>query len=160
MASIFPGPVPENSLPQSPIDRANIEHVLKHGYVVLEDVFTKENAEEAKSEMRRLSGEQAKKGRNPFEGLDTIRVYSLLNKYAYKLLKCQDVDHAAGADPSTSTAYSRKSSRSTTSSSLQATRSLCSIASRSTLLKPPNLFTTTMRTVIFHGPVRLSVLPP
>ncbi|KAL9089388.1 MAG: hypothetical protein Q9165_005709 [Trypethelium subeluteriae] len=69
-------------LPSDPVTRANVEHVLNHGYVILQDAFTKNEAEEAKAEILKLSGGSAAlKGRNPFEGLDTIRIYSLLNKY-------------------------------------------------------------------------------
>jgi len=78
--SFFPGPNPEHELPADPKHRANIEHVLEHGYIVLENQFSKEEAEEAKAEMRRMSGTKPKKGRNPFEGRDTNRIYSLLNK--------------------------------------------------------------------------------
>ncbi|KAF2240167.1 phytanoyl-CoA dioxygenase [Viridothelium virens] len=68
-------------LPSDPVPRANVEHVLDHGYVIIQDAFTKNEAEEAKAEIRRLSeGSAALKGRNPFEGLDTTRIYSLLNK--------------------------------------------------------------------------------
>ncbi|KAL1954876.1 hypothetical protein VTO42DRAFT_465 [Malbranchea cinnamomea] len=67
-------------LPSDPVDRANIEHVLKHGYVVLENCFSKEEAEAAKAEIDRLSGRAPFKGRNAFEGFNTNRIYSLLNK--------------------------------------------------------------------------------
>lgn len=67
-------------LPLDPVDRANIEHVLKHGYVVLEDCFTKDEADSAKAEIDRLSGSAPVKGRNAFEGFNTNRIYSLLNK--------------------------------------------------------------------------------
>jgi ectoine hydroxylase-related dioxygenase (phytanoyl-CoA dioxygenase family) len=71
---------PEHELPEDAVSRADIEHVLKHGFVVLENAFTREQTDEAKAEMIRLSGETPKAGRNPFEGLDTNRIYSLLNK--------------------------------------------------------------------------------
>ncbi|KAK2749370.1 hypothetical protein FQN57_006302 [Myotisia sp. PD_48] len=67
-------------LPTNPIDRANVEHVLQHGYVVLENCFTKEEAQEAKDEMVRLNGKNPSRGRNAFEGLNTNRIYSLINK--------------------------------------------------------------------------------
>jgi hypothetical protein len=67
-------------LPSDPVDRANVEHVLKHGYVILENCFSKAEAEAAKTEIDRLSGGSPLKGRNPFEGLSTNRIYSLLNK--------------------------------------------------------------------------------
>ncbi len=72
-----------HTFPTDPISRADIQHVLSHGYVVLNDVFTAFEAEEAKTEMRRLGGDVPLKGRNPFEGLNTNRIYSLLNKYDY-----------------------------------------------------------------------------
>jgi hypothetical protein len=59
----------------------DIEHVHEHGYVILENVFTRDEAEAAKQEIARLSGHDPKTGRNDFEGLDTNRIYSLLNKY-------------------------------------------------------------------------------
>ena len=67
-------------LPSDPVDRANVEHVLRHGYVVLENCFSKDEAEAAKAEIDRLSGNAPMKGRNPFEGHNTNRIYSLLNK--------------------------------------------------------------------------------
>ena len=67
-------------LPSDPVDRANVEHVLRHGYVVLENCFSKDEAEAAKAEIDRLSGDSPMKGRNPFEGHNTNRIYSLLNK--------------------------------------------------------------------------------
>lgn len=67
-------------LPSDPVDRANVEQVLKQGYVVLEDCFSRDEAEAAKAEINRLSGKEPVKGRNSFEGLNTNRIYSLLNK--------------------------------------------------------------------------------
>lgn len=58
----------------------DIEHVREHGYVILENVFTRDETEAAKQEIARLSGHEPKTGRNDFEGLDTNRIYSLLNK--------------------------------------------------------------------------------
>ena len=69
-----------HTFPTDAISRADIQHVLEHGYIVLNDLFTQSEAEEAKAEMRRLSGDGPLKGRNPFEGLNTNRIYSLLNK--------------------------------------------------------------------------------
>lgn len=60
----------------------DINHAREHGYVILENVFTRDEAEAAKQEIARLSGHKPKPGRNPFEGLNTNRIYSLLNKYA------------------------------------------------------------------------------
>ncbi|KAL2369461.1 hypothetical protein RJ035_004615 [Blastomyces gilchristii] len=67
-------------LPADPVDRANVEHCLRHGYVVLENCFTTEEADAAKAQIDRLSGSDPIKGRNAFEGLNTNRIYSLLNK--------------------------------------------------------------------------------
>ncbi|EFW16937.1 hypothetical protein D8B26_003747 [Coccidioides posadasii str. Silveira] len=69
-----------NPLPEDPVDRANVEHVLQHGYVVIENCFSKEEAEAAKAEIDRLSGSAPMIGRNSFEGFNTNRIYSLLNK--------------------------------------------------------------------------------
>lgn len=71
---------PKRNLPHNPDSRSDVEAVLATGYVVLKDVFTKAEAEEAKAEMRRLSGDAPLKGRNEFEGVNTNRIYSLLNK--------------------------------------------------------------------------------
>jgi len=76
---LFEG-VPEHHLTEDPVSRADIQRVLKNGYVILRDVFTKAEAEEAKDEMRRMQGVGAKVGRNNFEGLNTNRIYALLNK--------------------------------------------------------------------------------
>ena len=73
-------PFPTAPLPSHPQTRTDILSVLEHGYVVLPNVFSKAEAEEAKAELRRLSGTNPLKGRNAFEGLDTSRIYSLLNK--------------------------------------------------------------------------------
>ena len=67
-------------LPDDSVSRADIEHVLKHGYVIIRDAFTKAEAKEARDEIDRLLGQSPLKGRNPFEGLNTNRIYSLLNK--------------------------------------------------------------------------------
>lgn len=67
-------------LPEDPITRADVEHVLEHGYVVIPGCFTKQEAKEARNEISRLLGEAPLGGRNPFEGLNTNRIYSLLNK--------------------------------------------------------------------------------
>jgi ectoine hydroxylase-related dioxygenase (phytanoyl-CoA dioxygenase family) len=70
----------EKPLPSDPTSVADIKHVLENGYVILKDCFTKAEADEAKDEMDRLTGKSPEFGRNPFEGLKTIRIYSLLNK--------------------------------------------------------------------------------
>lgn len=69
-----------NPLPDDPVDRANVQSVLENGYVVLKDCFTKEEADAAKAEIDRLSGNSPIMGRNAFEGYNTNRIYSLLNK--------------------------------------------------------------------------------
>ncbi|KAI1615603.1 hypothetical protein EDD36DRAFT_433196 [Exophiala viscosa] len=67
-------------LPEDPITRADVEHVLEHGYIVLPDCFTAAEAKEGRNEIIRLLGKDPLGGRNPFEGLNTNRIYSLLNK--------------------------------------------------------------------------------
>jgi hypothetical protein len=47
---------PKRGLPNDPTSRPDVVAALAHGYVVLNDVFTKAEAEEAKAEMRRLTG--------------------------------------------------------------------------------------------------------
>jgi hypothetical protein len=71
---------PVKPLPTDPSLRADILHVLTHGYVILPDSFTRAEAAEARAEIDRLSGPQPLKGRNAFEGANTNRIYSLLNK--------------------------------------------------------------------------------
>ena len=70
----------DKPLPEDPFARADVEHVLEHGYVIIPDCFTKEEAKEARDEMDRLLGDAPLGGRNSFEGLNTNRIYSLLNK--------------------------------------------------------------------------------
>jgi hypothetical protein len=62
-----------------------IDHVLKHGYVILPSLFTKAEVDLANSELERLqsqpsSGPASQGGRNAFEGFKTRRVYSLPDK--------------------------------------------------------------------------------
>lgn len=62
-----------------------IEHTIEHGYVIIENAFTKAEVEETKAELARIAsspeaGPAAAHGRNSFEGLKTSRIYSLLNK--------------------------------------------------------------------------------
>ncbi|KAH0840658.1 Phytanoyl-CoA dioxygenase family protein [Fonsecaea pedrosoi] len=73
------------ALPSDPAVRADIEHVLEHGYVVIPNCFSADEAREARDEITRLlhkdsSGQRPLTGRNSFEGLNTNRIYSLLNK--------------------------------------------------------------------------------
>lgn len=72
--------VMRNPMPKDPVNRANVEHVLRHGYVVIRNCFTKQEADEAKAETDRLGGPFPMGGRNDFEGFKTHRIYSLLNK--------------------------------------------------------------------------------
>lgn len=69
-----------NPLPTNPQSRADIEHVLAHGYVILPQCFTPLQALEARTEIDTLLGTHPLTGRNPFEGHATNRIYSLLNK--------------------------------------------------------------------------------
>ena len=72
--NIFSRAVERKALPDDPVLRADIEHVLEHGYVVLPECFTKAEAKEARDEIVRLLNKdgQALGGRNNFEGLNTI----------------------------------------------------------------------------------------
>ncbi|KAI1861265.1 uncharacterized protein JN550_010944 [Neoarthrinium moseri] len=73
---------------QTPFDdetRRSIAHVIQRGYVVIEHGFSDAEVEEAITELHRIaSGEEAGPtaagGRNKFEGLNTHRIYALLNK--------------------------------------------------------------------------------
>ncbi|ETI24264.1 hypothetical protein G647_03633 [Cladophialophora carrionii CBS 160.54] len=73
---------PPRPLPSDPSLRADIEHVLEHGYVILPNCFSKAEAKEARDEIVRLLQKDGRAlgGRNNFEGLNTNRIYSLLNK--------------------------------------------------------------------------------
>lgn len=71
---------PLKPLPTDPSLRADIQHVLEHGYVILPDSFTAAEAAEARDEVDRLSGPDPRTGRTGFEGHKTSRIYSLLNK--------------------------------------------------------------------------------
>jgi hypothetical protein len=62
-----------------------IDHVFKHGYVILPSLFTKEEVDLANTELERLqsqtsSGPASQGGRNNFEGFQTRRVYALPDK--------------------------------------------------------------------------------
>ncbi|OLN90175.1 hypothetical protein CCHL11_09792 [Colletotrichum chlorophyti] len=72
-------------LPTDPKVQKLIDHVVEHGYVVIEDAFTASDVEEALNEIQRLhdtleAGPASAGGRNSFEGLNTKRIYGLLNK--------------------------------------------------------------------------------
>ncbi|KAH8897150.1 phytanoyl-CoA dioxygenase family protein [Thozetella sp. PMI_491] len=62
-----------------------IESTVENGFVVIQNAFTEAEIEEAKAELLRLSrtpqaGPAAERGRNPFEGLSTQRIYALIDK--------------------------------------------------------------------------------
>lgn len=67
-------------------DTSTIDHVHEHGYAILRNVFTRDEAEAAKQEIARLSGQTLRPGRNPLEGMNTNRIYALLNKYSSSML--------------------------------------------------------------------------
>jgi hypothetical protein len=71
---------PHKPLPSNPSLAADIEHVLDYGYVILKNQFSVSTALSTIAEIDRLSGKDPEAGRNPFEGLKTNRIYSLLNK--------------------------------------------------------------------------------
>lgn len=68
------------SLPADLVAHADITHVKTHGYVILPSLLTPAEVHAAKTEITRLSGDAPLVGRNSFEGEDTTRIYSLLNK--------------------------------------------------------------------------------
>lgn len=76
----------KTTMAQEPHIQNDIKHVEEHGYVILEGLFSRKEAEAAKHEIARLSGHNPKPGRNPFEGLNTNRIYSLLNKSVFQYL--------------------------------------------------------------------------
>jgi len=78
LASLIPRPLPED-----PVIRAYAEQVLKQGYVVIPDCFTKAQVRDAVAEIDRLSTKDGIKpwtGRNAFEGSQTNRIFAILNK--------------------------------------------------------------------------------
>lgn len=78
--NFYSASTPLKPLPTDPSLRADIQHVLEHGYVILPNSFTTAEAAEARDEIDRLSGPNPMTGRNDFEGHNTNRIYSLLNK--------------------------------------------------------------------------------
>lgn len=68
-------------LPEDPVKRADVESVLQNGYVALDNLLTEEDVQSLREEIDRMTGENPRKGRHMFEGRDTIRIYSLLNKF-------------------------------------------------------------------------------
>lgn len=77
---LISGSLQAKPLPSEPQLRSDIQHVLEHGYVIIPNCFSKQEAKEARDEISRLLGNSPAGGRNPFEGLNTNRIYSLLNK--------------------------------------------------------------------------------
>lgn len=75
LASLIPRPIPSN-----PKTKEYVEQILKHGYVVIPNCFSRAEAEEAKAEIIRLSGKEPWTGRNDFEGHRTNRIFALPNK--------------------------------------------------------------------------------
>ncbi|KAL2011438.1 hypothetical protein VTN00DRAFT_4156 [Thermoascus crustaceus] len=67
-------------LPDNEVNRADVEAVLKDGYVVMEKLIPMEEIEMLRDEIARMTGYSPKLGRHIFEGRDTVRIYSLLNK--------------------------------------------------------------------------------
>lgn len=74
----------ERELPDDPATRRDVEEVIKNGYIILENSFSLEAAAEAKAEIERLNAGAPEVGRNSFEGLNTNRIYGLLNKYVFR----------------------------------------------------------------------------
>ncbi|KAH7141933.1 phytanoyl-CoA dioxygenase family protein [Dactylonectria macrodidyma] len=72
--------------PAGPEVQELINSVIKHGYVIMEKIFTHAEVDEAIQELRRLAddagtaGPASAGGRNKFEGFRTKRIYALLNK--------------------------------------------------------------------------------
>lgn len=77
---IYSAATARKPLPTDSSLRADISHVLEHGYVILPNQFTAAEALEARNEISRLLGNTPLGGRNTFEGLATNRIYSLINK--------------------------------------------------------------------------------
>ncbi|KIW29162.1 uncharacterized protein PV07_04998 [Cladophialophora immunda] len=86
--NIYSQALTRRPLPSDPAVRADVEHVLEHGYVIIPNCFSAAEAREARDEISRLLAkdsspegqQQPLVGRNSFEGLNTNRIYSLLNK--------------------------------------------------------------------------------
>lgn len=68
-------------LPEDPVKRADVESVLQNGYVALDNLLTEEDVQSLREEVDRMTGENPRKGRHMFEGRETVRIYSLLNKF-------------------------------------------------------------------------------
>jgi hypothetical protein len=72
--------IPHKPLPSDPALASDIQHVLTHGFVILHNQFSPSRTASTIAEIDRLSGTAPEAGRNAFEGLNTNRIYSLLNK--------------------------------------------------------------------------------
>lgn len=73
---------PERKMSTDPQSVADIEHVKKHGYVLLPSILDPKLVQDALNEIDQMTStaKEAMVGRNPFEGVNTNRIYSLLNK--------------------------------------------------------------------------------
>jgi hypothetical protein len=68
------------SIPSDPKTRALTEQVLKEGYVVIPNCFSRDEGKAAIAEIARLSGKDPKTTRDDFFGRKTSRIYALPNK--------------------------------------------------------------------------------
>jgi len=75
LAAKIPRPIPTDR-----VQRDRVLQVLKQGYIVIPNCFSREDAHEAIVEIDRLSGKDPWTGRNDFEGHKTNRIFALPNK--------------------------------------------------------------------------------
>jgi hypothetical protein len=75
LAGLIPRP-----LPSDPKTRALAEQVLKQGYVIIPNCFSRAEGKEAIAEIARLSGKDPKTSRDEFFGRKTSRIFALPNK--------------------------------------------------------------------------------
>jgi len=75
LASLIPRP-----LPSDPRLCTHVEQILRDGYTVIPNCFSRSTASAAISEIQRLSGSSPSTGRNAFEGKKTNRIFALPNK--------------------------------------------------------------------------------
>ncbi|OLN83268.1 hypothetical protein CCHL11_03063 [Colletotrichum chlorophyti] len=67
-------------LPEDPTLRRYVESVLRDSYVIIPDVFTAAEADEAVAEIDRLQGKNPRTGLTPFDGFKTNHILGLLGK--------------------------------------------------------------------------------
>jgi hypothetical protein len=60
--NFFSQAIDRKPLPSDPVVRADIEAVLRDGFVIIPDCFTKDEAAEARNEIMRLLGESPRGG--------------------------------------------------------------------------------------------------